>query len=156
MASITESKVIDADIDRAWDIVSDVDRDPEYWSGLSSVRNIRRSGNTIERQATVGFIGREGKQTIRLHPKESLELIMTSGPLRGTRVLKLTRLSDGAKTTVAISWDFRFSGVPEFAQAFVKTQLERVTKDALKRIGEAAEGTRAITRGTRSGRAEME
>jgi len=38
------------------------------------------------------------------------------------------------------SWDFGFSGVPGFAQQYVRSQLERGTREALARIAAAAEG----------------
>ncbi len=42
MVSIAEVREVDASTDEVWDIVSDVDKDHEYWSGLSSIRNIRK------------------------------------------------------------------------------------------------------------------
>ena len=45
MVTIAEVREVDASKDEVWDIVSDVDRDPEYWSGLTSIRNIRKEGN---------------------------------------------------------------------------------------------------------------
>src|SRR5579872_5768605 len=85
MVSIKESKVVDAEIDRVWEIVSDVDKDPEYWTNVSSISNIKKEGNLIERKAKVGLIGKTSWQTIRLVPKRSVELTMTKGPIIGTR-----------------------------------------------------------------------
>ena len=122
-----------------WEIVCDVDRDPEYWNGLNSVHNIRRQGNNIERRVVVGFIGHGGLQKIRLNPEgKSVELTMTRGPLKGTREILLTPSKNGGATRVAVSWDFVFSRVPNFAHAFVQAQLESGTREALKKIAEAA------------------
>jgi ribosome-associated toxin RatA of RatAB toxin-antitoxin module len=140
MVSIKESLVVNAPVNRVWEIVSDVDRDPDYWNGLSSMHNIRKSGNVVERRVTVGIIGREGHQVVKLNPRQSVELTMTSGPLKGSRELKLIPSEQGKKTKVAISWDFAFAGVPTFARDFVKAQLESGTKEALKRIAKVAEG----------------
>src|SRR2546428_4523414 len=65
MVTIAEVREVDASTDEVWDIVSDVDKDPEYWSGLTSIRNIRKDGNLIEREVVVGFMGRKGTTTSR-------------------------------------------------------------------------------------------
>ena len=138
MATIAEVREVKASADEVWDIISDVDRDPEYWSGLTSIRNIRKEGNLIEREVVVGFMGRKGTQRIELFPKESIQLTMIDGPLRGSREIKLVSL--GAKRTkIDVSWDIQFSVIPDFAQGFVRSRLEEGTREALDKIAKAAE-----------------
>jgi hypothetical protein len=120
-------------------VVSDVDRDTEYWDGMNSLHNIRKEGNIIERSVVVGFMGHTGLQRIELSPRSSIELTMTKGPMKGSRVMKLTPLDGGKKARIDISRNFQFSGVPVFARAFVKSQIEGTTTEALKRIAKAAE-----------------
>lgn len=140
MVAIKEARIVDAPADRIWEIVSDVDRDPEYWNGLNSVRNLRKEENLVERGVTVGFMGRKSRQKIELKPKESVELTMTQGPLKGSREIRLTP-KGGNRTKVDVSWAFEFSGVPSFARPFVRSQIERGTRDALLAIaGMAVEG----------------
>ncbi len=137
MVSISEVREVDASTDEVWDIVSDVDMDPEYWSGLSSIRNIRKEGNLIEREVVVGFMGRKGTQRIELVPKESIQLTMIDGPLRGSREIRLVPL--GAKRTkIDVSWNIQFSAIPDFAHGFVRSRLEEGTREALDRIAVAA------------------
>ena len=69
MESINASREVRASTDKVWDIVSDVDRDPEYWNQLSSLHNIRKEGNVIERSVVVGFMGKTGLQRIELNPE---------------------------------------------------------------------------------------
>lgn len=145
MVTIDETRVVDARVDRVWEVVSDVDRDVDYWDGLSSIRNLRRDEHVIEREVTVGFIGRTSLQRIKLKPKELVELKMSRGPLKGSREIRLASLDGDSKTKVDVSWNFEFSGVPEFARPFVRSQLERGTKEALAKIAAVAEGGR--TRG---------
>ena len=139
MVTINEGRVVDARVDRVWEVVSDVDRDVDYWNGLSSIRNLRREGNLIEREVTVGFIGQTSSQRIELKPKESVELKMTRGPLKGSREIRLTPLDGAKKTRVDASWNFEFSGVPGFARPYVRSQLERGTREALAKIAQVAE-----------------
>ncbi len=130
MATIVEGREVDASPDDVWDIVSDVDRDPEYWSGLASIRNIRKEGNLVEREVVVGFMGRKGTQRIELVPKESIQMSMIDGPLRGSRQIKLIPL--GARKTK----------IPVFAQEFVRSRLKEGTIEALDKIAKTAKDPR--------------
>jgi ribosome-associated toxin RatA of RatAB toxin-antitoxin module len=138
MESINANREVRASTNKVWDLVSDVDRDPEFWSGMSSLHNIRKEGNVIERSVVVGLMGHAGLQRIELNPRESIQMTMTKGPIKGSREIRLIPL-DEEKTRVDVSWNFQFSGVPGFARPFVRSQLERTTKDALERIARAAE-----------------
>jgi ribosome-associated toxin RatA of RatAB toxin-antitoxin module len=141
MVTIAEVREVEASADEIWDIVSDVDKDPEYWSGLTSIRNLLKVGNLIEREVVVGFMGRKGTQRIELVPNESIQLTMIDGPLIGSREIKL--LSLGARRTrIDVSWDIRFSAIPVFAQGFVRARLEEGTREALDKIAKAAQAKR--------------
>ena len=137
MVTIAETREIDASVDEVWAIICDVDKDPEYWSGLTSIRNIRREGNVIEREVVVGFMGRKGTQRIELVPKKMVQLAMVDGPLIGSREIRLVQLGPG-KTRIDVSWNIQFSKVPDFAQGFVRARLEESTVEALDKIARAA------------------
>ena len=141
MATIAEGREVDASPDDVWNIVSDVDRDPEYWSGLASIRNIRKEGNLVEREVVVGFMGRKGTQRIELVPKELIQMSMIDGPLRGSRQIKLVPLG-ARKTKIDVSWDIQFSEIPVFAQEFVRSRLKEGTIEALDKIAKAAKNPR--------------
>jgi hypothetical protein len=57
MIAIHISKEIEASLEQVWNIVSDVDREPEYWQGTKSIKNIKkrrecnrkRSGNRFQK-----------------------------------------------------------------------------------------------------------
>lgn len=151
MVSIKRSRLINASVERIWEVVSDTDNDQEYWSGLKLVSNVRRSDTEIERRVTVGFIGRDSMQIIKLDPKKSIQLSMKSGPLKGTREIRLIPSMNKKRTNVAVSWNFKFSAVPSFAQDFARAQLEQVTEEALRKIGMVAESM--VARQTVSSRA---
>ena len=133
MVSIKASVEVSASSERVWSIISDIDRDPEFWKGLNSARITKREG-VIEREVDVGFMGHTGHQIIKLDRNNSkIEVEMTSGPLIGSRTMKLVPLN-GANTRLEASWNFSFSKVPIFARGFVKSQIESVTKNALEKI----------------------
>src|SRR5213083_1746701 len=139
MVTINDIRDVDASRDVVWDIVSDVDRDPEYWSGLASIRNIRKEDNLVEREVVVGFMGRKGTQRIERVPKKSIRMAMTDGPLRGSREITLIPL-EARKTKIDVSWDIQFSEIPVFAHEFVRSRLEEGTREALDKIAKDAEG----------------
>jgi ribosome-associated toxin RatA of RatAB toxin-antitoxin module len=55
MIAINISKEMKASPERVWDIVSDVDREPEFWHGTKSIKNISKKGNVIEREVVIAF-----------------------------------------------------------------------------------------------------
>ena len=141
MVTIAEAHEVDASVDDVWDIICDVDKDPEYWNGLTSIRNIRREGNLIEREVVVGFMGRKGTQRIELRPKKSIHLTMIDGPLRGSREITLVPLGE-RRTKIDVSWDIQFSAIPDFARGFVRSRLEEGTREALDKIAKAVQARR--------------
>lgn len=137
MVQITAKLDVATPRDSIWEIVSDVDNDVKYWKGLDSINNIRKEANVVERDVKVGFMGSKGHQIVKLYPKDSIEQNMTKGPVKGSRLMKLIPVDEGL-TRIEVSWNFEFSGVPIFARAFVKFQLEEATKEALERIAKQA------------------
>ena len=126
-----------ASLHRLWEIVSDVDNEPKYYDGLNSVKNLSRIGNVIEREVVVGYLNHEGRQTVTLCPKASVEVKMTKGPMIGTRITTLSPLTD-SNTRVDVSWRIEFR-VPTFVRGMVKREVEKGTENALDRIAREAE-----------------
>jgi hypothetical protein len=125
VTEINASKEIPAPLDRVWSIVSDVDSEPRYWRDLHSIYNINRTGNVIEREVTVGFRNFKGRQIVELHPKRSIEVTLTEGPMTGNRVITL--VPSGDKTTISVSWDVRLSGVPLLFRGVVRERIAEGT-----------------------------
>jgi ribosome-associated toxin RatA of RatAB toxin-antitoxin module len=137
VTTISKSRKMRASLDRLWEIVSDVDNEPKYYDGLNSVKNLSRIGNVIEREVVVGYLNHEGRQTVTLSPKASVEVKMTKGPMIGTRVTTLSPLTE-SNTRVDVSWRVEFR-VPSFVRGMVKREVEKGTEHALDRIAREAE-----------------
>ena len=137
MTDISKSRVMRASLDTLWRIVSDVDNEPKYYDGLKSVKNLSKVGNVVEREVVVGYLKHEGRQTVTLDPKKSVEVKMTKGPMIGTRVTTLSPLADST-TRVDVSWRIEFR-VPAFVRGMVKREVEKGTESALNRIAKEAE-----------------
>jgi hypothetical protein len=139
MVEIKTSQEIPASLDRVWDVVSDVDSEPRYWRDLHAVYNVRRDGNVIEREVTVGNRNSKGRQIVVLHPKKSIEVRLTAGPMIGTRIISLIpSSSDNETTKVNVSWDVKLSGIPLLFRGVVRERIAEGTKEALDRIARAA------------------
>ena len=141
MVSIKASVEVNAPPESVWSIISDMDRESEYWKGLNSAKVTKREGNVIEREVDVGFMGHTGHQVVKLNPQSStIDIEMTDGPLIGSRSVMLVSLQSGATTRLEASWNFSFHKIPIFARGFVKSQIEKVTEEALEKIALEAEG----------------
>ncbi len=142
VVTIRDSLEVSAPLDRVWDIVADVDNDPKYWPNIHTVNNISKDGNVMVREVTVGFRKSKSRQTILLNPKKSVEITMTDGPVRGTRVVTVSPMdgdNNKTKTKIEISWNIELSGIPILGRSTVKNNLANDTKEALSRIAKVVE-----------------
>ena len=137
MATINTSREIAAPLDKVWDIVSDLDNEPQYWHGTKSVRNISRDGNVTVREAVIAFKDSKTMQTVTVMPKTSVETKITEGPILGTKVVTISPAGD--KTKVQVVWDFKLAGFMSMFSGMVKKHIAEGTEQALERIAKAAE-----------------
>ncbi|HJS82774.1 MAG TPA: SRPBCC family protein [Nitrososphaera sp.] len=137
MVVISASRDIAAPISSVWQIISDVDNEPKYWHGTKTVRNIRKSGNTIEREVTISFRDSVCRQTVVLEPERSVDIAITEGPMKGTK--KVTLSPVGEKTRIDAIWDIRFAGFLGMFTSMVKKHIADGTEEALDRIAKAVE-----------------
>ena len=141
MVTIEKSCEMVASVDRVWELISDTDKDQEYWGAIRDIKVLKRDGNTIEREATVGprAFAHKGRQILVLDPKRSIELSMAGAGMGGERKIVLTPTGEG-RTRVDVSWNIEVANVPGFVQGIVKGQISKATEGALKKFKEEAEG----------------
>jgi len=137
MATINTSREVSAPLDRVWEIVADVDNEPQYWHGTKTVKNISKSDNTIEREVTIAFKDSRCRQTVVLKPKSSVEIAITEGPLKGTKIITLS--PSGKNTKIDVVWDIKLSGFLSMFTGMVKKHISEGTEEALVRIAKAVE-----------------
>ena len=137
MVAINASREIAAPVSRVWQIVSDVDNEPKYWLGTKTVKNIRKSGNTIEREVTIAFRDSLCRQTVVLDPEKSVEITITQGPMKGTK--KVTLSPVGEMTRIDAIWDIKLAGFLGMFSGMVKKHIAEGTEEALDRIAKAVE-----------------
>ena len=70
MGELVREIEVDAPLERIWQVVSDIDNEPEYWLGTREVINRRREGNVTERTIVSNFRGARIEQRVTLSPPE--------------------------------------------------------------------------------------
>jgi len=129
-----------ASVDRVWDLVSETDEDHKYWNSIRDIKVIRRTEDTVEREASVGppAFGHRSRQTLVFEPKKSVRLTMTGETMTGERTIVLVPVGKNS-TRVDVEWHFEMKSVPGFVGGIVKNQISGATEKALAKIAGDAE-----------------
>jgi ribosome-associated toxin RatA of RatAB toxin-antitoxin module len=138
MITVNASREMSASVDRIWDIIADVDNEPKYWRGTKTVKNISKAKKKIEREVTIAFKDSKCRQTVQLNPKKSVEIMITQGPIRGTKTVQLNPL-DKHKTRIDVVWNIKLTGFLGLFTGMVKRHIAEGTDEALVRIAKAVE-----------------
>ncbi len=131
------STTINANKDKVWSIISDLDNEPKYWHGTKSVKNLSVNDNEIVREVIIAFKNSKCKEIIRLEPKSKIDINIVEGPMKGHKVITLS--NDNNITKVDVTWDIKLSGMLSIFSSIVKGHIEDGTKEALERIKVACE-----------------
>jgi carbon monoxide dehydrogenase subunit G len=138
MITFNTSREMSAPLDRVWNVIADVDNESKYWRGTKTVKNISKAENKIEREVTIAFRDSKCLQTVLLNPKKSVEIMITQGPIRGTKLVLLNPL-ENHKTRVDVVWNIKLSGFLGLFTRMVKKHIAEGTDEALLRIAKAVE-----------------
>ena len=138
MANFHTSKKIDVPVSEVWKVLSDIDREPEFWHGTKSIKNISKSGNIVEREVVIAFKNSVCKETVTLDPMKSITTNITEGPLKGKKIVVINPDGDNA-SVVDVEWDIRLSGFMGIFSKMVNKHILEGTNDALNRISKAIE-----------------
>lgn len=132
MTTIQASTIINAPIEKVWELVSDIDNEPKFWKGTKQIRNISKDGNTIKREVTIAFKDSKCMQTVTLYPKEKIVGQFTEGILNGTKTITLTPQENNTKLEAV--WDVKLSGMMGMFTGMVKKHIKSGTEQALESI----------------------
>jgi len=83
--------------------------------------------------------GQKTRQKIILDPKRSIRLVFEGERMTGERTITLAPLK-GDETKVEVVWNLEPEGVPGFVEGIMRGQIDKATEEALRKVGEAAEG----------------
>lgn len=138
MPRIEDSIEINASKDKVWEIISDLDHEPDYWWGTKEVRNISREGNVLNRDIIQNFRNHKISQKVILRPKDEIETLYLKGLTEGVKLLKLESVGEN-KQKVTAKWDVHFPGIYVLMSYFISRHVRKGTVDALVRIRKASE-----------------
>ena len=136
MVNFHTSKQINAPLTKVWVTMADLDREPEFWHGTKSIKNIRTSENIVEREVVIAFRNSVCRETVSLEPMKSITTQITDGPIKGKKVVVLH--SEGEDLTIVdVEWDIKVSGIMAIFSGIVKKHILEGTESALDRISRA-------------------
>ena len=137
MATIEVKVEINANVDKVWDIVSDIDNEPKFWKGTKEVRNLSKDGNVIHREVTIAFRDQKCMQEVVLEPKSKVHAKFTKGIIDGEKVILLEPKDD--KTILSTVWDIKLSGMMGMFTGMIKKHIKSGTEQAMQSIKEEIE-----------------
>jgi carbon monoxide dehydrogenase subunit G len=136
MVNFHTSKQINAPLSKVWLTMADLDREPEFWHGTKSIKNIKKSENLVEREVVIAFRNSVCRETVSLEPMKSITTQITDGPIKGKKVVVLH--SEGEDLTIVdVEWDIKVSGIMAIFSGIVKKHILEGTEAALDRISRA-------------------
>ncbi len=140
--TINATKVVNASKDKVWNIISNVNKNPDYWP-ISIVKNISKSDNTVEREVTVPappFMDNKAHQIITIIPEQfTIVENQTQGAVTGIKTISLQQAgSESNKTEISIVWNLDMSKIPDIAKGFAKDGISNSVDEALNKIANAA------------------
>ena len=133
MTVIQTSRDINTKIDNLWNIISNVDKDPDYWHGTRSIKNMKKEGNIIERETAISFKESKCKEIVTLYPKYQTTTEIIEGPLIGSKTITLDKIDEN-NTRINVKWDIHLNGFLGPFTIFVKKHILKGTEEALNRI----------------------
>ena len=133
MVTIHASRELAAPLDKVWEIVADVDREPEFWHGTKSIKNIKKIGKIIEREVIISFRNSICKEIVTIDPKKSVKIRIIDGPMKGTKNIIINDVGND-KTRIDVEWDIKLAGFLGVFTRMVKKHISEGTEEALERI----------------------
>src|SRR5437870_11284219 len=87
LEQIHSSREVSPSVDRLWNAIANLGNDTA-WNQVDSMKIIKKTGNMIEADTTVGpqALKLKSHEIIMLHPKQSVVTNVTQGPITGSRV----------------------------------------------------------------------
>ena len=138
MTLISTARKINSSDELIWSIVSDIDKDPDFWYGIKAVKNIKREGNTTERETIIAFRNSKCLELVTLIPPKQITIAIREGPIVGTKIINVTKI-DAKKCEIKVDWDIHMKGLMSLFTFFIKKHILKGTDEALERIAKKVE-----------------
>lgn len=139
MAFIDVHIDIISSVDKVWDIISDLDNEPEFWKGTKETKIISREANVITREIVIAFRDSKCMQKITIYPKEKIHAEFTKGILKGSKTIIVKPREGGS--LLEVNWDIKMSGLSGMFTGMIKKHIKGGTEQALQSIKLKAESS---------------
>ena len=133
MVLIHANRDIPASLDSVWNVIADIDREPEFWHGTKSIRNISKKNNIVERDVELAFRNSICREIVELDPKNSVIIKIVEGPIKGKKDITLTAIENNT-TRINVEWNIRVSGLFGIFSGMIRKHMLKGTEEALERI----------------------
>ena len=133
MVLIHAYRIVGASIDRVWDVISDIDRDPDFWRGTRQIKNISKTENTVEREVVIAFRNSVCREIVTIDPKKSINIEIIEGPMKGKKTIALSAIENNS-TRIDVEWDITINGLFVIFTRIIKRHILNGTQEALERI----------------------
>lgn len=137
MTKIQVSVDINAPIEKVWQIVSDLDNEPNFWKGTKEIKNFSKEANKVHREITIVFRDQKCEQEVTLYPQKKIEALFTKGIIKGTKIINLHK--NDSVTKLEAVWDIKLSGMMGMFTGMIKKHILTGTEQALQSIKREAE-----------------
>ena len=138
MTLISTTRKINSSDELIWSIISDIDKDPDFWHGIKAVKNIKREGNTTERETIIAFRNSKCLELVTLIPPKQITIAIREGPIIGTKIINVTKI-DTEKCEIRVDWNIHMKGLMSLFTFFIKKHILKGTDEALERIAKKVE-----------------
>ena len=138
MTLISTARKINSSDELVWSIISNIDKDPDFWYGIKAVKNIKREGNTTERETIIAFRDSKCLELVTLIPQKQITIVIREGPIVGTKIINLTKI-DAEKCEIKVDWDVHMKGLMSLFTFLIKKHILKGTDEALERIAKKVE-----------------
>ena len=135
MVLIHASRDVTASLDSVWDVIADIDREPEFWHDTKSIKNISKTGNIVEREVVIAFRNSICREIVELDAKNSVNVEIIEGPITGKKTIALKTIKNNT-TRINVEWDIKVSGLFGIFTGMIKKHILKGTEEALERISE--------------------
>ena len=133
MVLIHAYRIVAASIDRVWDVISDIDRDPDFWRGTRQIKNISKTENTVEREVVIAFRNSVCQEIVTIDQKKSINIEIIEGPMKGKKTIALSAIENNS-TRIDVEWDITVNGLFVIFTRIIKRHILNGTQEALERI----------------------
>lgn len=127
---------INTTFEKVWSIISNVDKDHNYWKKIVRIKNISRDRNVVVREIYMSS-GSKYHQKITLFPKEGMHIRWTKGTVTGIKDIML--IDNGNTTVIRVQISYKPRGAVRIGSRGILEELQSEAENALELIKKEAE-----------------